>query len=118
MANHKRIHRLYRLEGMQLRMRVRRCKHTAFHRGLVPTAKRRYERLKMDFVHDQLLDERCFRIVTVVDQQSSESVIVEPRMRHRGLDGAQVPRQWVTRAGAPSTITVDHGSEFTSKALE
>ena len=57
-VNHKRIHRLYRLEGLQLRMRVRRRKHLCLHRGMVPKADGRYERLSMDFVHDQLFDGR------------------------------------------------------------
>lgn len=37
--NHKRVHRLYKLEGLQLRMRVRRRKHMCLHRGVVPKAK-------------------------------------------------------------------------------
>ena len=32
-VNKKRVRRLYRLEGLQLRMRVRRRKHIALHRG-------------------------------------------------------------------------------------
>lgn len=35
-VNKKRVRRLYRLEGLQLRMRVRRRKHMALHRGAVP----------------------------------------------------------------------------------
>ena len=35
-VNKKRVHRLYRLEGPQLRMRVRRRKHHAVHRGPAP----------------------------------------------------------------------------------
>jgi putative transposase len=48
----KRVHRLYCLEGLQLRMRVRRRKHECLHRGPVPKASRHHERLSMDFVHD------------------------------------------------------------------
>ena len=33
-----RLHRLYRLEGLQVRMRVRRRKRISLHRGPVPTA--------------------------------------------------------------------------------
>jgi putative transposase len=40
-VNHKRVRRLYRLEGLQLRMRVRRRKHIALHRGSAPAATRR-----------------------------------------------------------------------------
>ena len=37
-VNHKRVRRLYRLEGLQVRMRVRRRKHIALHRGPAPLA--------------------------------------------------------------------------------
>ena len=36
-GNHKRVRRLYRLEGLQLRMHVRRRKHIALYRGPAPT---------------------------------------------------------------------------------
>jgi putative transposase len=36
-VNKKRVRRLYRLEGLQVRMRVRRRKHMALHRGPAPT---------------------------------------------------------------------------------
>ena len=61
------MHRLYRLEGLQLRMRVRRRKHRCLHRGVVPKATHPHQRLSMDFVHDQLFDARPFRILTVID---------------------------------------------------
>lgn len=35
-VNRKRVHRLYRLEGLQVRMRVRRRKRLSLHRGPAP----------------------------------------------------------------------------------
>jgi transposase InsO family protein len=35
-VNRKRVRRLYRLDGLQVRMRVRRRKHMALHRGPAP----------------------------------------------------------------------------------
>lgn len=116
--NHKRVHRLYRLEGLQLRTRMRRRKHMALHRGVVPKATRRCERLSMDFVHDQFFDGRRFRILTVVDQWSRESPLLEARMGFRGTDVVAALDRWVQAHGSPRSITVDHGTEFTSKALE
>lgn len=49
-VNHKRVRRLYRLEGLQLRMRVRRRKHASLHRGPAPAPVRPTERWSMDFV--------------------------------------------------------------------
>jgi putative transposase len=74
-VNRKRVRRLYRLQGLQVRMRVRRRKHMCVHRGPVPLATRTHERWSMDFVHDTLFDGRAFRMLTVVDQfEWSESI--------------------------------------------
>ena len=48
--NKKRVRRLYRLEGLQRRMRVRRRKHIALHRGPAPVPAGPTERWSMDFV--------------------------------------------------------------------
>jgi putative transposase len=57
--NMKRVRRLYRLEGLQLRMRTRIRKHISLHRGVVPAATRAHERWSMDFLwsarHEQYL---------------------------------------------------------------
>lgn len=117
-VNHKRVHRLYRLEGLQLRRRVRRRKHQCLHRGIVPKATTRHERLNMDFVHDEFSDGRRFRILTVIDQWSREALIVEPRSGYAGVAVAELLERWVAMHDVPRSITVDHGTEFTSRALE
>ena len=76
-VNRKRVRRLYRLDGLQLRMRVRRRKHMALHRGPAPVPTGPTERWSMDFVHDALADGRPFRILTVVDQWSRSSPVLE-----------------------------------------
>ena len=90
-VNRKRVYRWYRFEGLQIRMRVRRRKHMSLHRGPVPQARRTHERWSMDFVHDQLFGGRD--VVVVLDRA------IEP-------------------TGTPVSITIDHGTEFTSKVLE
>jgi hypothetical protein len=77
--NKKRVHRLYRLEGLQLRMRARRKKRLSLHRGVVPPASGRDQAWSMDFVHDQLVTGRAFRVLTVIDQWSRESVLMEAK---------------------------------------
>ena len=117
MVNHKRVHRLYRLEGLQLRRRILRRKHQCLHRGIVPKAMTRHEHLSMDFVHDELSNARRFRILTVIDQWSREALIVEPRSGYSGALVAELLSQRLTQQ-LPRSITVDHGTEFTSRALE
>jgi putative transposase len=72
-VNLKRVHRLYCLEGLQVRMRVRRKKRMSLHRGPAPTPTAPGQRWSMDFVHDQLVNGQPFRILTVVDNWSRES---------------------------------------------
>jgi putative transposase len=117
-VNKKRVYRWYRFEGLQIRMRVRRRKHMCLHRGPVPQAQRTHERWSMDFVHDQLFNGRPFRVLTVVDQFSRQTPLLEARFGFSGHDVAAALDRAIERAGTPASITVDHGTEFTSKALE
>jgi putative transposase len=77
----KRVYRLYRLEGLQLRMKVKRRKRIALLRGKVPKPTAANQHWSMDFVHDQTHDGRKFRILTVIDQWSRESVSLEANFR-------------------------------------
>ena len=114
----KRVRRLYRLEGLQLRHRVRRRKHASLHRGIPPAATRAHERWSLDFVHDALMDGRAFRVLTVVDQWSRWSPILEVAQGMSGRSVAEALDQAIAEHGKPPTITVDHGTEFTSRALD
>ncbi len=117
-VNPKRVRRLYRLEGLQVRMRVRRRKHRALHRGPAPLAQGPRERWSMDFVHDQFADGRPFRVLTVVDQWSRSSPILECGLSLRGSDVAAALDRAIGSGPPPCSITVDHGTEFLSRALE
>lgn len=118
LVNRKRVRRLYRLQGLQLRMRVRRRKHMCLHRGPAPLATRSHERWSMDFVHDALFDGRAFRILTVVDQYSRQSPLLEAAFAHSGHSVSAALDRVADRLGVPISITIDHGTEFMSKALE
>lgn len=117
-VNHKRVRRLYRLEGLQVRLRVRRRKHMALHRGAAPIPSGVGERWSMDFVHDALADGRPFRVLTVVDQWSRESPILEVASRMSGQTVAAALDRAIGRGVPPRSMTVDHGTEFMRKALE
>lgn len=118
LVNRKRVRRLYRLDGLQLRMRVRRRKHMALHRGPAPVPVGPSERWSMDFVHDTLADGRPFRILTVVDNWSRSSPVVEAGFRMSGETVSQILDRTLGAGPGPRSITVDHGTEFQSRALE
>jgi len=101
-----------------MRMRVRRRKHMALHRGPAPTPTGPQQRWSMDFVHDQLFDGRPFRVLTVVDQSSRQSPVLEVGVSLTGRDVVTALERTTAATGLPVSITVDHGTEFMSKALE
>ena len=72
----------------------------------------------MDFVHDQLADGRPFRVLTIVDQWSRLSPMLSPAFSIRGGDVATVLDEAIGAGPVPRSITVDHGTEFMSRALE
>ena len=64
----ERLRRLYREEGLSLRMRPKRRRKLASHlRVVAPPRTRPRERWSMDFMLDSLIDGRRFRVLTVVD---------------------------------------------------
>jgi putative transposase len=115
-VNKKRVRRLYRLDGLPLRMRVRRRKHIALHRGPAPAPAGPTERWSMDLVHDALADGRPFRVLTVVDQWSRQSPILEAASSMSGRTVGEALDRALNSGQAPRSITV--GTEFMSRALE
>src|SRR5262249_33327979 len=111
-VNKKRVRRLYRLEGLQLPMRIRRRKHMALHGGIVPMPTGRTQRWSMDVVHDQLIDGRPFRVLTIVDQWSRESPMLEVGFSLTGRSVVAVMERLLPITGLPISLTVDHGTEF------
>ena len=72
----------------------------------------------MDFVHHQMLDGRAFRVLTVIDQWSCESASKQANFRLTGLCVGKALDEAARERGWPKAITVDNGTEFTSKALD
>ena len=117
-VNKKRVRRLYRLDGLQVRSRIRRRKHRTLHRGPAPVPQGPRERWSMDFVHDTLADGRTFRVLTVVDQWSRQSPVLEVGTHLTGAAVATALDRAIGAGAVPASITVDHGTEFMSRALE
>ena len=74
------------LAFLQIRLRERRRKHMCLHRGPVPQALRRHERWSVDFVHVSYSMAGHFGVLTVVDQFSRQTPLLEPRFSFSGRD--------------------------------
>lgn len=116
-VNRKRVRRIYREEGLTVRLTHRRKR--ASHLRVVPPCPRQVnERWSMDFVADTLLDGRRFRALTVVDHGSRRRQCIEPDFTLPGTKVVAALERVAKRTGDPQMIIVDRGSEFTSKALD
>jgi putative transposase len=116
-VNRKRVHRIYREEGLSVRLTHRR-KRVSCLRVVPPSPSQANERWSMDFVADTLLDGRRFRALTVVDNWSRHSQLIEPDFTLTGTKVVAALERVAKRTGYPQMITVDNGSEFASKALD
>jgi len=70
----------------------------------------------MDFF--ALLDGRRFRTLTVVDNYTRHSPVIEADFTLTGTKVVAALERAAKRQGYPTLITVDNGSEFVSKALD
>jgi putative transposase len=89
-VNAKRVYRLYREMGLQLRNKTPKRRVKAKLRDDRRPATRSNETWAMDFVHDQLATGRKLRVLTIVDTFSRLSPAVEPRFSFRGADVVEV----------------------------
>ena len=93
--------------------------HVPASRSGAAAPQRAHERWSMDFVHERCSTVGRFAMLTVVDQWSRWSPVPGGGFgadRQRRRRGAGAGRSSDT--AQPQSITVDHGTEFTSKALE
>jgi putative transposase len=72
----------------------------------------------MDFVHDQLQNGRKFRVLTVIDKWSRQSVLLETGFSLTGQSVVDALKRLAQTHPLPQIITIDHGTEFTSKAFD
>lgn len=115
-VNHKRVERLYRQEGLSLRKRKK--KRPSHCRLVLPKASRADQYWSMDFVSDSLYDGRRFRALTIIDQYTREAIAIEVSNSITGHHVCRVLDWLFELRSVPEAITVDHGPEFTSSALD
>ena len=117
LVNAKRVYRLYREEGLQVRT-VKRTKRASHTRVPLPEPFRANQRWSMDFVSDRFSDGRSFRILTVVDQYTRECLCTYADRSQTGEKVVEQMKRLVKLRGMPESITTDNGSEFAGQAMD
>jgi putative transposase len=116
--NHKRIARIYREMGLQVTKRPKRKRRAA--RGHIFIAPSRPNEIwAMDFVSDSFSNGRRFRIFTLKDIFTHESLCLYV---DRSIPGHSVANQLnkviSQRRAKPEGIICDNGSEFVSRVMD
>jgi putative transposase len=105
-VNHKRIYRPYKQEGLSLR--IKRKKRISVQRVPLPPATAPNERRSMDFMTDGLFDGRRIRVLTIVDNFSKVSPVIEADFSFPGRRVVDVLERIVTTTGqVPKVLHVD-----------
>jgi putative transposase len=76
------------------------------------------ETWSMDFMADQLYSGRSIRILTLVDTYSRECLALRVGVTLKGDDVVETLNEVIRHRGAPRTIRVDNGTEFTSVVMD
>ena len=116
--NVKRVYRIYRDLGLQLRRKPPRRRVRAKLREDRQAAVRPNDVWAMDFVHDQLATGQKLRVLTVVDTFSRYCPGLDVRFRYRAEDVVATLERLCRDVGYPRTIRVDQGTEFVSRDLD
>ena len=117
-VNHKRIYRLYRLEGLVIRQKTPRRKRSSRYRGDRLEITQANQTWAMDFVSDTLFNGTPIRILTVVDCHTRESLSVEPRASFPAYRVVEALDRIARQRGLPKTIRCDNGPEFAGRVLD
>ena len=101
-VNRKRVYRLYREMGLQMRHKpLRRRVQAKLHEARAP-ARFQNDCWSMDFMADQTFDGRRLRVLTVVDHFSRVSPAMEVRRRYTGYDVVRTLEQATLEYGVPA----------------
>lgn len=117
MDNHKRIYRIYKEEGLQVRKRRRKRARTQrsfeLHASDAPN-----QRWSLDFMHDSTTSGRKLRILNVVDDYTREALWMEVSTSISGQHVTRVLDRLIELRGKPKNLLTDNGPEFAGTALD
>lgn len=118
-VNRKRVHRLWRKEGLKVPQR-RRLKR-ALGQSANGCAKRKAERINdvwtWDFIHDTTTDHRPLKWLCVIDEYTRECVLLKVARGMTAVDVIEALSEVMKTRGMPRHLRSDNGPEFIAKAL-
>ena len=116
--NAKRVQRVRRREGMQVRQRQRRMRRLGLQQSERLRATKARHVWSWDFVEDQTENGSRFRILTLLDEHTRQCLAVHVAWSIRAIDAITVIEAAIARYGAPEHLRSDNGPEFIAYAIQ
>ena len=121
-VNHKRVHRLWKRENMQVprkQHRRRRCRLAGGSENSCVRHRSRYKDYiwSYDFVTDQTEDGRQLKLFAVIDEYTRECLAIEVARSFTAQDVVGVLQYLFAVRGRPQHIRSDNGPEFVAEAV-
>lgn len=118
MVNAKRVQRVRRQHGLQVRKKQRKLRRTGLSTAQRQRATRANHVWSWDFVEDQTENGTRFRILTLIDEYTRECLAMHIAWSIRAVDVITVIEGAIERYGTPEHIRSDNGPEFIAYAIQ
>lgn len=115
--NHKRIGRIYREMGLNLRKKPKKRLPAREPQPLVPPQSPN-ESWSLDFMSDSLESGQAFRVLNILDDFNREALWIEIDTSLPATTVIRILEVLVAWRGAPRQIRMDNGPELIARALE
>lgn len=115
--NVKRVYRIWREEGLKVPSKMPKKKRLWLNENSCIRKRAEYKNhvWSYDFVEDRTFDGRKFRMLTVIDEFSRESLSVKVKRKLNSKDVISEITKLFIQKGVPDFIRSDNGPEFTAK---
>ena len=117
-VNPKRVQRVRRQEGFQVRKRQRKMRRVGTSTALRQRATRPNEVWSWDFVEDQTERGSKLRLLTLLDEYTRQCLTVQVAWSIRAVDAITVVAAAMERYGVPEHLRSDNGPEFIAYAIQ
>jgi transposase InsO family protein len=116
-VNHKRVERIWREEGLKVPKKQKKRGRLYLNTGSCIRLKPLYRNhvWSYDFVEDRIYKGRKYRILTVLDEFTRESLKIQAEYRIGAPGVIDALSELFLTKGIPEFIRSDNGSEFTAK---
>jgi putative transposase len=117
-VNLKRVQRVRRAAGLQVRKKQKRRRRLGPRNGQRLRAERRNQVWSWDLIYDQTEHGRTLRILTLIDEYTKQALAIHLGYSIRAVDAITVLEAAIERYGAPEHVRSDNGPEFIAQAIQ